>query len=88
MDCRCVETIARSYLINELVRSGIEVAQPLQDVGIDLLAYLDRESPDGHSRAWPLQLKANYDESFSVDKKYADIPSLIIVFAWHPEIRI
>ena len=28
-------------------------------------------------------MKANYEEGFSIDVKYASIPSLIIVIAWH-----
>lgn len=79
------ELVARNYLVNQLARVGIEVAQPLRDVGVDLVAYVDRNSPDGHFRAWPIQLKASSVEGFSIDGKYAEIPSLIIVFAWHLE---
>lgn len=85
MDEGGIELVARNYLVNQLYRCGVEVAQPLRDIGVDLVAYLDRDCPDRTFRAWPLQLKANSSEGFSIDGKYAAIASLMIVFAWHLE---
>ena len=42
MDTQVVELIGRQYLIAELlVCAGLEVATPIRDPGIDLIAYAD-----------------------------------------------
>jgi len=41
MDSQQVEIIGRNWLVSELYRSGLEVARPERDHGIDLIAYLD-----------------------------------------------
>ena len=35
-----VEIIGRHWLIGELVRAGLEAAEPVRDIGIDLLKRL------------------------------------------------
>ena len=39
VDSQLIEIIGRNRLINELLRGGLEVATPLRDRGIDLIAY-------------------------------------------------
>jgi hypothetical protein len=48
MDTQLTELIGRNWLVNELLRAGLEVATPLRDRGIDLIAYFDLEG--GHRR--------------------------------------
>jgi hypothetical protein len=81
LDTQQVEIVGRNLLITRLVSSGLEVARPERDRGIDLIAYLDRE-PEGGFRAVPLQLKAASTRSVSADRKYERIPGLHVVFAW------
>ena len=39
MDTQMIEIMGRNRLIDELLRAGLEVALPLRDRGIDLIAY-------------------------------------------------
>ena len=38
-DTGATEVLGRSWFTAELVRSGVEVARPERDIGVDLLAY-------------------------------------------------
>ena len=38
LDPQQVEIIGRNWLVGELVRAGLEVADPVRDNGVDLLA--------------------------------------------------
>jgi hypothetical protein len=78
-----VEVIGRSRLIEALFRARLEVARPERDYGIDLIAYVDLHKGPKSFIAYPLQLKAASHEQFSIDKKYAKISGLILVYVWH-----
>jgi hypothetical protein len=80
LDTQQIELIGRSLLVSQLLRDGIEVAIPERDRGIDLIAYLDL----GDSfLARPLQLKAFAGAAFTVDRKYARFPGMLIAYVWN-----
>lgn len=81
MDAQVIELIGRHRLITELLSAGLEVAMPLRDRGIDLIAYADKEvSAFG---AVPIQMKAASDACFAVDQKYRAFPNLVIAYVWY-----
>ncbi|MDP9496614.1 MAG: hypothetical protein M3P46_02925 [Actinomycetota bacterium] len=81
LDTQQVEVLGRNLLVTALVSSGLEVARPERDRGVDLIAYLDLEG-EAFS-ALPLQMKAASGRVVSVDEKYRRLPWLHIVYAWH-----
>ena len=44
IDTQAVEILGRGRLVEELVRAEIEVAIPVRDRGVDLVAYVERKS--------------------------------------------
>lgn len=89
-DSQVTEIIGRNWLVNELLKAGLEVAAPLRDHGIDLFAYFDlnadahgQPSHTAHFAARPLQLKAVNGERFMLDRKYEKFPDLLLVYVWH-----
>ncbi len=80
LDTQQVEVLGRNLLITTLVSSGLEVARPERDRGVDLIAYLDLAGEAFF--ALPLQMKAATQRVVSVDKKYERLPWLHIVYAW------
>jgi hypothetical protein len=83
MDKQITELIGRNRLIDELLRSRIEVALPERDRGIDLIAYVDLDSRAASFIARPMQIKASSREQFSIERKYAKFSDLILAFVWH-----
>jgi len=83
MDSQIVEVLGRNHLIAELLRAGLEVAEPVRDRGIDLIAYSDRDPSLARFVACPIQMKASSREIFSLNAKYAAFPNLIIAHVWH-----
>lgn len=82
-DTQLVEIIGRNRLINELLVAGIEVAQPLRDRGIDLIAYIDIDDEVEKFTAIPIQMKAASARVFSINRKYEKfLPNLVIAFVW------
>lgn len=69
-------------LVNDLLRSGVEVATPVRDRGVDLIAYVDLDEQIGRFAAVPIQIKAATRRSFSIDQKYAKFPDLLLAFVW------
>jgi hypothetical protein len=85
-DSQLTEVFGKNLLISHLVTAGFEVAQPVRDRGIDLIAY--RDGKDGRPfLACPIQLKASTQESFSLDKKYKPFPRLLIAYVWNVQGR-
>ena len=82
MDSKLVELIGRNYLTAELLQAGLEVATPARDRGIDLIAYADLDDGGGQFRARPIQLKAALNRAFSIDRKYAKFPDLLLAYVW------
>src|SRR5437667_4051303 len=58
MDTQMIEIMGRNRLIDELLRAGLEVALPLRDRGIDLIAYVDLADQVSAFVACPIQMKA------------------------------
>ena len=83
IDKQVTELVGRSKLVAELLRSGIEVAIPERDRGIDLVAYLDLDSRATSFIARPIQMKDSSGEHFSIEQKYARFHDLILAFVWH-----
>jgi hypothetical protein len=81
-DTQITELAGRHYLISQLLKGGVEVAMPLRDRGIDLIAYLDRTGNVPEFAACPIQLKANEEARFGINRKYEKIPNLLMVYAW------
>lgn len=81
-DTQLIELMGRNRQIHELLLAGLEVALPVRDRGVDLLAYLDLESSSFSFVAVPIQMKAASTRSFSVDQKYQKISNLIIAYVW------
>jgi len=82
MDSKLVELIGRNFLTAELLRAGLEVATPVRDRGIDLIAYADLDAGHGKFTARPIQLKAATKRAFSMDRKYEKFPNLLLAFVW------
>ncbi|AJY05416.1 hypothetical protein WI98_19240 [Burkholderia vietnamiensis] len=81
-DTQLTEIFGRNRLINDLLRSGIEVATPVRDRGVDLIAYVDIDEQIGKFAAVPIQIKAATQRSFSIDRKYAKFPDLLLAYVW------
>jgi hypothetical protein len=82
-DTQIIELEGQRYLISQLLADGVEVANPLRDHGIDLIAYLDQREGTGQFSACPIQLKTATDERFILDRKYEKFPNLLMVYAWN-----
>jgi hypothetical protein len=65
LDPQQVEIIGRYWLIGELVRAGLEVANPVRDNGVDLLV----STPD-YTWTQPIQVKTSRDRAINVYPKY------------------
>ena len=82
MDTQTIEILGRNRLVNELLVAGLEVAMPLRDRGIDLIAYVDLAAAVSKFAAVPIQMKAATTRAFSIDRKYSKISNLILVYVW------
>ncbi len=82
LDSQQTAIIGKHILIAHLIAADLEVAEPIRDHGIDLIAFRDR-AESGEFLACPIQLKTASDEVFSLDSKYESFPSLRIVFVWN-----
>ncbi|RYZ78342.1 MAG: hypothetical protein EOP06_29230 [Proteobacteria bacterium] len=82
-DTQVVELIGRHYLIAELLHAGLEVATPVRDRGVDMIAYLDIDDRIKNFSSCPIQLKASTKRAFGLDRKYERIHNLLIVYVWH-----
>ncbi|MCI0723822.1 MAG: hypothetical protein L0338_33420 [Acidobacteria bacterium] len=80
-----VELLGRNRLVNDLLQAGLEVALPLRDRGVDLIAYADLSGTVRRFVARPIQMKASLKSSFAIDRKYARIRDLLIAYVWHLE---
>jgi hypothetical protein len=83
LDSQLVELLGRQRLIGELLRDGLEVAVPVRDRGIDLIAYADLSRQVRRFASRPIQMKAATKSAFGIDQKYARIADLIIAYVWH-----
>jgi hypothetical protein len=83
VDTQVKEIIGRNYLVNELLAAGLEVAVPMRDRGVDLIAYADLEARAGHFIARPIQLKARWEQAFMLERKYERFPDLLYAFVFN-----
>ena len=83
MDTQVIELLGRNRLTNELLRAGLEVAQPVRDRGIDLIAYADLETRVERFVARPIQMKAASRRTFSLNRKYKKFPNLLVAYVWN-----
>ena len=83
MDSQTIELIGRHRLASELLQAGLEVAAPLRDRGVDLIAYADIDKQVRRFVARPIQMKAASQRSFGIWQKYLKIHDLIFAFVWH-----
>ena len=82
-DTQVTELMGRNYLVNQLLAAKVEVAIPVRDHGVDLIAYLDLETIAGGYSARPIQIKSSSAEAFSIDTKYSKFPHLILAYIWN-----
>jgi hypothetical protein len=82
-DSQRVELLGRNRLIDELLRDNLEVALPVRDRGIDLIAYADLSESVTKYVARPIQMKASWNSAFGLDRKYEKFPGLLIAYVWH-----
>jgi len=83
IDTQIVEALGKNLLVNKLLISNIEVAYPIRDRGVDLIAYNERGTHSQSFIATPLQLKIYTKTGFSIDKKYSQIKNLVLVYVWN-----
>lgn len=81
MDAQTVELLGRNRLIDELLRAGLEIAQPIRDRGVDLIAYADLDLKA--FAACPIQMKAYSKRGFSINAKYEKFPGLLLAHIWN-----
>lgn len=82
-DSQVIELLGRNRLVDELLRAGLEVALPIRDRGIDLIAYADTGEGVTAFAARPIQMKAASAQSFSINAKYDAFPGLILAYVWN-----
>jgi hypothetical protein len=83
VDSQLVEHLGRQHLIGQLLRAGLEVAVPIRDRGIDVIAYADIDRRIEKFVACPIQLKVASQRAFSLDAKYERVRNLLIAYVWN-----
>jgi hypothetical protein len=81
LDTQQIEIVGRNLLVSLFISDGIEVAMPMRDRGIDVIAFLDLPEK-GSFKAVPVQLKAFSQRGFGVYKKYEKFPDMLIAYLW------
>jgi hypothetical protein len=76
-DSQLTELSGRHLLIAQLVAGGLEVAVPVRDRGVDLIAYLDLSAETKRFVSCPIQMKASQEARFGLDRKYEKIAGLL-----------
>ena len=88
MDTQQIGIIGKHILIANLLASGLEVAEPIRDHGIDLIVFRDgKEESEKRVKfvARPIQLKTSSKETFELYRKYGRFDELRIVYVWNAE---
>jgi hypothetical protein len=75
-----IEVLGRNHLIAQLVEDDVHAAIPLWDQGVDLVAYFQGAAG---LIARPIQLKVAESSRWGLDKKYADVTGLLLVYVWN-----
>jgi len=84
-DSQLTELAGRHLLIAQLVAAGLEVAIPVRDRGIDLIAYVDLSAETTQFVSCPIQMKASLEARFGLEQKYEKIANLLITYVWYVE---
>lgn len=82
-DTQKVELLGRNRLIDELLRDDLEVALPVRDHGIDLIAYADLGKRVSAYASRPIQMKAAWGCAYGINRKYEKFPGLVIAYVWN-----
>lgn len=82
MDTQIIEILGKNKLVSEILKSGLEIAMPQRDRGIDIIAYTGF-SDSNEFIAKPIQMKASMNKSFGLWKKYAKFNNLIMTYIWN-----
>lgn len=82
VDTQTIEILGRNRLVDELLMAGLEVALPLRDRGVDLIAYVELPSVASKFIAVPIQMRAASTRAFSLDAKYAKVSNLVMAYVW------
>jgi hypothetical protein len=82
LDKQVIEIMGRNRLIDELLRANLEVALPMRDHGVDLIAYVDSGENVTEFRGCPIQMKAATQRAFSISTKYKKFPNIVIAYVW------
>ncbi len=85
MDTQIIEILGKNKLISEILKSGLEVATPERDRGIDLIAYTDISDKTNKFIAKPIQMKASLNQVFSLFSKYKKFNDMIIAYVWNAD---
>jgi len=80
-DSQVVELLGRNRLIEELLLAGLEVALPMRDRGIDLIAYADLAARVESFAACPIQMKASSEAAFGLHSKYGRVRNLSLTIS-------
>jgi hypothetical protein len=78
LDAQTIALLGRDLVIDQLHRSGLEVALPRRDHGIDVIAYVDKQRA---FQALPIQVKASAGFRWVVNQKYGPFAEIVIAFA-------
>ncbi len=82
LDTQQVEIVGRNLLVSLFVADDVEIAEPIRDRGVDIIAY--KEISEGNKfHAVPVQLKAFSKEGFGVYAKYEKFPGILMAYVWH-----
>jgi len=81
-DTQLTELAGRFALISQLTGDGLEVALPIRDRGVDLIAYAELDEQDSPFAACPIQLKVTNGRRFELDRKYERVANLLLVYIW------
>lgn len=85
LDAQQVGILGYSILVSLFVTDNIEVANPLRDNGIDLIAYTVKKTSTDKFKAIPIQLKTFTNRGFSLnEKKYKNMLMAYVWFATIP----
>ena len=79
LDAALIGKAGEALVAGELLRRRIDVAYPAFDGGVDLVAYR------GHAfdNAIPIQVKARSSTCYTFQKKWFEIPSIVLIQVWH-----
>tara|TARA_Y100000310_G_scaffold238471_1_gene241852 strand:- start:450 stop:911 length:462 start_codon:yes stop_codon:yes gene_type:complete len=82
-DNQIIELLGRNKLVSEILLSGLEVAIPERDRGIDLIAYTDFTDKTQEYISKPIQMKSSTKSVFGIWKKYSKFSNLIMAYIWY-----